>query len=440
MTLLAGLGFAMVAVFMTLIMTRRLSALTALILVPTIFAVLAGFGATLGPMMIAGVRELAPTAVMLLFAILYFGLMIDAGLFAPLVGRITRAVGGDPVRIMLGTVILALVVGLDGDGSTTYMITIAAMLPLFRQLRLDVRMLACLAIMASAVSNLLPWGGPTARAASALRLEPAALFLSMLPAILVAALWVFAVAWIFGRRERARLALEPDGPGLVADPDEALLPEPGREGREARRPKLIWLNLALTLALLGGLVAGVLPLAILFMLAFAVALVINYPDIADQRERLYAHAGNALSVGGLVFAAGVFTGILNGTGIVDAMAGAVTSLIPAAAGPFMAPITAALSVPFTFLISNDAFYFGMLPVLAATGAQYGITPMEMARASLIGQQVHLLSPLVPSTYLLIGMVGIELADHQRFTAKWALAGALILLAACLVIGAFPLAA
>jgi CitMHS family citrate-Mg2+:H+ or citrate-Ca2+:H+ symporter len=437
--MLSGLGFGMVAAFMTLIMTRRLSALAALILVPTTVAVLAGFGPQLGPMMLSGIKDLAPTAVMLLFAILYFGVMIDAGLFEPLVRIIVRTVQGDPLRIMVGTVILALVVGLDGDGSTTYMITIVAMLPLFRRLGLDVRMLACLAIMASGVSNMLPWGGPVARAATALHLDPAGLFLSLLPAILCTAAWVFVVAWLFGRRERRRLATIEIEPVVLVDDDQALLADDGSAAVSVRRPKLIVFNLVLTLALLAGLVLGVLPLPVLFMLGFVIALVVNYPKLADQRERFYAHAGNALSVGGLVFAAGIFTGILGGTGMVEAMANTVTAIIPPAAGPYLAPITALISVPFTFLISNDAFYFGMLPVLAQTAAQYGITPVEMARASLIGQQLHLLSPLVPSTYLLVGMVGIELADLQRFTLRWALAACLVLLVAALAIGAFPLA-
>lgn len=432
--MLTILGFLMVAVFMTLISLGRLSALAALILVPTATGLLAGFGPQLGPMMLAGIRELAPTGVMLVFAILYFGVMIDAGLFEPLVSLIVRAVRGDPVRIMVGTVVLALVVGLDGDGSTTYMITIVAMLPLFRRQGLDLRMLACLAIMASGVSNMLPWGGPTARAAGALRLDPAGLFLSMLPAVLCTMAWVFVVAWWFGRRERRRLGAQAGGASDPAVIDEPMIPE---GGGAARRPGLIWFNLALTIALLVGLVLGVLPLAVLFMLAFALALVVNYPRLEDQRERLYAHAGNALSVGGLVFAAGVFTGILSGAGMVQAMARSVIAIIPPVAGPYMAPITAVLSVPFTFLISNDAFYFGMLPVLAQTGAAFGVTPEEMARASLIGQQVHLLSPLVPSTYLLVSMVGIELGEHQRFTMRWALGAAAVMLLAALAIGAFP---
>ena len=164
---LSLLAFGMVATFMLLIMTKRLSALVALVVVPTAFGLAGGFGAGIGAMMLDGLRQLAPTGVMLLFAILYFGLMIDAGLFDPLTNRIVRLVGDDPLRILVGTALLALLVSLDGDGTTTYLITVSAMLPLYQRLRLDVRKMACVSIMASGVTNLLPWGGPTARVAVA---------------------------------------------------------------------------------------------------------------------------------------------------------------------------------------------------------------------------------------------------------------------------------
>ena len=222
--MLALVGCAMVGTFIVLIMTRRLSALTALVLVPVAFAVAAGFGPQLGPMMLEGVRELAPTGVMLMFAILYFGLMLDAGLFDPVTSWIVRAVRADPLRITIGTAALALLVSLDGDGATTYLITATALLPLYRRLRLDPRILACLLIMASAVMNLLPWGGPTARAASALKLDPAVVFLPLLPAMLANAAWVLAVAVWFGLSERRRLARAALGEG-IADPGAALSPE-----------------------------------------------------------------------------------------------------------------------------------------------------------------------------------------------------------------------
>ncbi len=435
---LSLIAFAMVATFMLLIMTKRVSAIIALILVPTAFALLAGFGAGLGEMMMAGVRDLAPTGVMLVFAILYFGLMIDVGLFDPLIKAIVRIVHGDPVRILVGTAILALAVSLDGDGATTYMITTAAMLPLYRHLRMDVRMLACIVIMSGGVMNILPWGGPTARVISALKLDASSVFVPLILPMVATGLWVVFVAYRFGLHERARLA---GLPKEAIDEDASattILNQDSEAHVEARRPKLIWFNFLLTATLMVALVADVLPLAVLFMLAFAIAMTVNFPSVRDQRERLSAHAGNALAVGGLIFAAGIFTGILSGTKMVDAMAATVTSSIPPALGPYLAPITALLSAPFTFFISNDAFYFGMLPILAEAGAQYGITPAEMGRAALVGQQIHLLSPLVASTYLLVGFVGIELGEHQRFTLKWAIGSFVVFFLISLLLGVFPL--
>jgi CitMHS family citrate-Mg2+:H+ or citrate-Ca2+:H+ symporter len=440
--MLSFLAFAMVATFMTLIMTKRLSAIVALILVPLLFALIAGAVAgvdltDLGAMMMDGVKTLAPTGVMLVFGILFFGLMIDVGLFDPMIAAIVRVVHGDPVRILVGTAVLSLTVSLDGDGTTTYMITTAAMLPLYHRMKLDVRMLACIVIMAGAVMNVLPWGGPTARVMSSLHLDAQELFVPLIPAMAATAAWVILVAYYFGRKERARL-------GRLSAAGIEVLPAGGDpyvvSGSDPSKRKYFWFNLALTIALMTGLMLAVLPLAILFMLAYAIAITVNYPTIAEQRTQLAAHAGNALSVAGLVFAAGVFMGILTGTKMVDAMSATVIAAIPATWGPYMAPITAVLSAPFTFFISNDAFYFGILPILAETGAAYGVSAAEIGRASLVGQQVHLLSPLVPSTYLLVGFVGIDFGEHQRFTLKWAIGSFFVFFVATLLFGIIPLAA
>lgn len=174
--MLTLLAFAMVATFMFLIMTKRLSALIALILVPIAFALIGGFAAGLGPMMLDGIRTLAPTGVMLMFAILYFAIMIDSGLFDPAVRKILRLVKGDPLKVSLGTAALAMIVSLDGDGSTTYMICVAAVLPLYSRLGMSPLVMACLIMLSSGVLNMTPWGGPTARAASALHVDPADIF------------------------------------------------------------------------------------------------------------------------------------------------------------------------------------------------------------------------------------------------------------------------
>jgi CitMHS family citrate-Mg2+:H+ or citrate-Ca2+:H+ symporter len=437
--MLTLLAFAMIVVFMALIMTKRMSVLTALILVPIAFAIIGGFARDIGPMMLEGVRALAPTAVMLLFAILFFSVMIDVGLFEPIVRRVVRLVAGDPVRILVGTSVLTLLISLDGDGSTTYLIVTSALLPLYQRLGLSRLMLASVIMQAGGVMNILPWGGPTARAASALGIDAGEIFVPMIPAMVIGAGWVIFVAYLFGRRERARVgvldAASMARVGELLDDD-----HDGVADVALRRPRLLVFNALLTVTLLVSLIAGLLPLPVLFMVAYAIALVVNYPSMEEQKGRLNAHAGNALAVASVICAAGILTGIMGGTKMIDAMGNSVVAAVPESMGPHLAIVTGLLSVPFTFFLSNDAFYFGVLPILNQAAATYGISAAEMGRASVIGQPVHLLSPLVPSTYLLVGLVGVELGDHQRFTLKWSFVTSLVLLAVGLIIGVIPFAA
>ncbi len=434
--MLTILAYTMVVVFMFLIMTKRLPALVALILVPILFGLIGGFGKELGPMMLTGIKNLAPTGVMLTFAILYFGIMIDAGLFNPLVRTIVRLVHGDPMKIVVGTTVLAMLVSLDGDGATTYMLTVSAMLPLYKRFGISRLVLACVIMLAGGVFNILPWGGPTARTASALGVDPGAVFVPMIPAMVLTIGWVLFVAYVLGTRERRRIgpidvtALEVGAAGTGGTSE-------GVEQNLAR-PKLLWVNLLLTVGLLIMLVLGVLPLPVLFMVAFAIAIMINYPSLNEQKERIAAHAVNVLPVIALIFAAGIFVGILSGTKMVDAIATSVIAVIPDWMGPYLAMVTGLLSIPFTFFISNDAFYFGVVPILAKAGAVYGISAAEIGRASIVGQPVHLLSPLVASTYLLVGLSEIEFGDHQRYTLIWSISASLVMLAAAIVTGVVPL--
>ncbi|SEL85408.1 CitMHS family transporter [Acinetobacter sp. DSM 11652] len=440
--MLTLLGLGMILCFMYLIMSRRMTPLVALTLIPVLFALIAyGLGFfvdslnhiqlnELGEMMLDGVKKLAPTGVMLLFAILYFAIMIDTGLFDPSVKFILRLVKGDPLKVVLGTITLTLIVSLDGDGSTTYMICVAAMLPLYKRLGMSPLIMACLMMLASGIMNLTPWGGPTARAASALHVDPSDVFVPMILPMLFAIGWLYFLGTMYGRMERKRLGImELD----ISHGDNIQI----SSNPEANRAHLRWFNGLLTLALMASLVMGILPMPILFMIALCIALVVNYRDIDMQKSLVAHHAGSALNVVGIIFAAGIFTGLLTGTGMVDAMSKELVAIIPDSMGPYLAPITAVLSMPLTFFMSNDAFYYGVLPILSEAAAHYGISPVEMARASIVGQPVHLLSPLVPSTFLLCGLAGIEFGQHQKFTIKWAIITCLVMLASGLIFGMFP---
>ncbi|MGP3976815.1 CitMHS family transporter [Streptomyces sp. 8N114] len=481
--MLTILGFVMIAIFLALIMTKKMSPIAALVLIPALFCVLVGQGAHLGKYVLDGVADLAPTAAMLMFAIIYFGVMIDVGLFDPIVRGILRFCKADPLRIVVGTAVLAAIVSLDGDGSTTFMITVSAMLPLYRRLGMSVVVLTGVAATANGVMNTLPWGGPTARAATALHLDAGDIFVPMIPALAVGLVAVLVLSYALGLRERRRLGtLTFEGAGAdereretetvlvgagggadaaasaggtgrasggagggtgtsagsgsgpeaeaASGPESAVL-DPNRP---TLRPKLYWFNAALTVALLVLLITQLLPIPVLFLLGAAIALTVNFRDMAEQKARIAAHAENVLNVSGMVFAAAVFTGVLTGTGMVEEMARTVVHAIPDALGPHMAVVTGLLSIPFTYLMSNDGFYFGIVPILSEAGAAHGVSSLEIARASLVGQPLHMSSPLVPAVYVLVGMAKVEFGEHTKFTIKWAVLTSLVVLGAGLLFG------
>ncbi|MFF7523797.1 CitMHS family transporter [Streptomyces pseudovenezuelae] len=472
--MLTILGFAMIATFLVLIMMKKMSPIAALVLIPALFCVFVGKGAKLGDYVIDGVTSLAPTAAMLMFAIVYFGVMIDVGLFDPVVRGILKFAKADPMRIVVGTAILAAIVSLDGDGSTTFMITVSAMYPLYKRLKMSLVVMTGVAAMANGVMNTLPWGGPTARAATALKLDASDIFVPMIPALAVGLLGVFVLSYVLGMRERKRLGVLTLDQILVeekVEETETVLVGAGGSGtgdskapvatggsgsgtdaeaedeagdaerfqvldpnRATLRPKLYWFNALLTLTLLTSMIMEWLPIPVLFLLGAALALTVNFPHIPDQKARLAAHADNVLNVSGMVFAAAVFTGVLQGTGMVDHMARWMVDVIPEGMGPHMALVTGVLSLPLTYFMSNDGFYFGVLPVLAEAGAAHGVTPLEMARASLVGQPLHMSSPLVPAVYVLVGMAKVEFGDHTRFVVKWAALTCLLILGAGILFG------
>ncbi len=480
--MLIGLGFAMIAVFMYLILSKRLTPVVALILVPIAFGIIAvQVGAAILPKdggvadaIMDAIKDFAPTAALLFFAIIFFGLMIDVGLFDPLIRFILRVVGNSPVRLVLGTAVLAGMVSLDGDGSTTFIITVSALLSIYLKLGMSPVVLTTVACLANGVLNIVPWGGPTVRAATVLKVSPNDLFLPMVPGMIAAMVAVLVLAYLMGRSEKKRLlasgatldtvaeslrvqtatagsgvgggglGILPPRPGGSADaeldyeedhPDmvSALDPE-----RKTLRPKLIWFNFGLTVALLVMLGMDIFPLALLFMIAAAVALLVNFPNHHDQSERIKAHASSIVAVVSMVFAAAVLVGVLEGTGMVTAMANAIVDVVPSGLGPWFAVITGVLSMPFTFFMSNDAFYFGVLPILSEAASHYGITPVEMARASITGQPVHLTSPLVPAMLLLISLARVDLADFHKKIIWRAVVCSLVMLGVALAIGVVPI--
>lgn len=427
--MLATLGFLTLGTFMTLILRKWATALVAIVVTPVVFVLFTGQGGRLGDMIASGIGTVAPTAVLLLFAVLYFGVMMDARLFEPVSRAIIRISGGDPVKICVGTAVLACLVALDGDGTTSYMIICGAFLPIYRRLGIDPLILATVSTMAlGTVSGTTPWGGAATRAISVLNLDAGEYFVHMIGPMILSCLMVCALAYLMGRRARRRL-----DPEVVTTAGIEIVSEIRASSSDVTWRT--WVNAALTAALLLCLVLGVADLMVLFIAGFIIALLINHPRPSTQGDVIARHASNAVPVVMLVLGAGVFTGILTESGMTSAMADTLIGGIPESLGGIIPIVAALIGIPLSFFMANDAYFFGILPVLAESAAEYGIGAEDMARASVIGQMAHSIGPASAPLWALLGLVGVSLGDFQRFAWKWVLVGSVAYLGFALLTGA-----
>ena len=455
--LLTVFAYAMMVVFMYVIMKKKMSPFTALVLIPLAFALVAVLtgvvqDVNIGTLVRQGlfgndskdkltkINGTAETGVMLLFAILYFSLMLDSGLFDPITNKMIRYAKGDPMKVLVATAIVAAAVSMNGDGTTTTLICCSAFVPIYKKLDMKLMNLGVLVILQNTIMNLLPWGGPTARAMSVLGVE-ADILGYLAPGMVLSILYViFFVARGMGKKERARLGIkeltdaELDELTTISDPEVLAI----------RRPQNFWINAIMTLVLIGWLVAGsfidaieVKPV-VLFLIGTGLAMMINYPDLKTQSKRIGENAGDAVQVVLLVFGAGVFMGLFQGTGMAKALTDSIVHIIPQQLAGFWSLIIALISVPGTFFLTNDGFYYGVLIPFAEIGRQYGFTDMQMALASLMGQAFHLLSPLVAFIYLLLRLTGLDMGEWQRESAKYAAVVFVIFVVTIVLMGHMPL--
>ena len=432
--MLAVLGFLTILILLFVIARKLMTPLSALIAIPVVSALVAGFGAKTAAFMLHGVQGVAGVAGMFIFAIVYFGIMTDAGMLDPIIDWILRTVGSNPARIVMGTSLLALLVHLDGSGAVTFLVTIPVMLPLYERLGMDKRVLACAASLSAGV-NFLPWTGPMIRSSASLHLAATSIFNPLIPVQLAGLVFVFGTAWWMGTREGKRLGLtraEGEGVGVTRELNDAQ--------RTLRRSGRVGINLGLTLLLIAGMIAAKLDPVAVFMVGVVLALQINYPSLKMQHERIDAHSQAALMMAGIILAAGAFTGIMKDSGMLDAMAKSLVAFAPAGAARHLPVALGLAGMPLSVLFDPDSFYFGVLPVLAKTAGQFGIQPVQMAQAAVLGMHTtgFPVSPLTPAPFLLVGLAGLEFREHQKFTFPFLLGASVVMTVAALAIQIFPL--
>ncbi|WP_349671252.1 citrate:proton symporter [Lacrimispora sp.] len=438
-TMLALLGFATIIMIIVLLLRNVTVPALAFIGVSCVSALILVLTGTftvkeVGDFIKAGVADVHSTAALFIFSVLFFGIMTDAGMFDSIINALMKKVGHNVVGVAFMTCIIAIIGHLDGGGASTFLITIPAMLPIYKKLKMRPTTLLLICVTAMGVMNLLPWGGPTMRAASVLGIEANVLWMRILPMQAVGIVIALFTAFFWGVMEKKR------GAGIDSTlemEDFDMLEESASTSElgDLARPKLLFFNIGLTLLVIYCLVFLKVPSYLTFMVGCVIALLVNYPGAKLQNKIIKSHSGPALMMASTILAAGVFLGVLEQSEIMNHMANILASFIPQSMGHFMPLIIGVLSVPLTMLFCTDSYFYGLLPVLISVGNSFGVDPVHTAIAMVVCRNcATFISPVVPATFLGVGLAGVEIKDHIKNSFLWIWGVSLVCLIAGVVLG------
>ena len=437
-TILALLGFATVIAVIVLLLRNVTVPALAFVSVSTITAaILVATGAfTLDEMadfIKEGVKGVHGTAILFIFSVMFFGVMTDAGMFDKIIGALMKKVGNNVIGVTLMTCLIAIIGHLDGGGASTFLITIPAMLPVYKRLHMRRETLLLICVTSMGVMNLLPWGGPTMRAASVLGVESNDLWSQIVPMQVVGLVLDVGTAIFWGFQEKKRIAKL--GDAAVEDASKYDDSDSEEKNNELARPKNFIFNVILTLAVIIVLVMDIFPSYYVFMVGCALGILVNYRGKKLQNSIIKSHAASGLTMASTIMCAGVFLGVLSKSGIMEKMAIMMASVIPASMGKFLPVIIGILSVPLALLFDTDSYFYGLLPVLISVGNQFGVNPAHIAIAMVVCRNcATFISPVAPATYLGIGLAGVEIKDHIKYCFGWQWGVSLICLVAGLILG------
>ena len=434
----ATIGFIMVIAIVALLLKGKMSPIVVLIMIPTIAALIMGYGiGEVGGFIKEGVSKTTSNAILFIFSVVFFGVMSDVGVFDIIVNFLVKKAGANVVSITVATAVIAIIAHLDGSTATTVLISIPSMWPIYKRMKIRPQVLLCIVASAMGVMNLLPWGGPTARTATVLGMDATELWHMLIPIQILGCVVTILLAAVLGTLEKRR------GAGLTGEASDTGILEAAasddQKGQELKRPKLLWINILLTVGLIAALMLNITTSYVLFMLFLSAALIINFPSLKEQDKRIKAHAPTALIISATMLASGAMVGIMNGTNMLDAMANAIISILPEALGRYIHIVFGILGMPLGMVVGTDAYFYGIMPLIIEVGTKFGVSGLNTAIAMMIGKNVVLMiSPLVPATYLAIGLVDMELKDHIRFCFKWLFAVTMVMLAGGLLMGVVQL--
>ncbi|MCS3609552.1 SLC13 family permease [Erwinia rhapontici] len=432
MSLMLITGIVMFVILTWCLLKNKFPPSVLFIILPTVAALVCGFGfKELGEYVASGLKSVVGTATLVAFSAMFFTLMKEAGVFDVIVRFILRFVTQSTFSVLLATLVIASVCSLDGNAYATLLVTIPALLPLYEKMNISRKTLLMLVTVGVGVTGITPWGGSLNRAIAVTHLDILDVYYKLIPLQVVLFVLGVILCWYMARVENK------SGSGISKEAF-LVMREEMLTSKGDHNPWLLRANFVLVIATIVILVSGLVAGNFLFMIAFSLAVMINYPDAKKAQQKIKDYALTIFPVIVIFLTIGVFVGILQNTGIIKELVNELAAVLPSSLGPYLYIILAAFSVPIVILIGSDAFYFALLPLAVGLGQSFDVSPLHVTIAMLITEQIGLLlSPVIPATHLGLGLLNLQVGEHIRHSIVKIWIMSVCALLAAVVLGIIP---
>lgn len=342
-------------------------------------------------------------------AVLFFGILQEAGVFDAIIKFIINHLGNNVLGTLLITAVIGMATQLSGSGATCALCTIPTVRPLYEKQNIRREALLLIETLASGVICLMPWAPGINEVSAYVDLDVYDVFLRIRPLVIFSILAVFALCFIVAAFEKK------NGAGMTDEEFQKV---------KAEINKPLEFKMGKTMAIVDGLAAlfiiicllgGWLKSNVAFALGFVVLLFLNYRTAKDKGEYLKMKAGMCFNLAFTMLGVACIVGINNGAGGLSDLSNLIANSGFSVIIPHLPFILCLLSMPLSITISGSKNSV-VVPAVVAMVAGYGMGALDVMPAvfacGVISANLNLYNA---SPYLALGLAGVEMKDHLKYS-------------------------
>ena len=380
-----------------------------------------------------GFGQVGGSVFLMVFAVAYFGILHEAGVFKVLVRGIMRLLGTNVTAVMIVTNLLSIGTQLDGSGATTCLCTLPPMRPVAEKFKIRPEAILLIFTFGSGSMLLLPWMPGFEQCMAYVGSDAYTGFrLAIVPFIVVTVL-SFVACIIVAMVEKKR------GAGITKEQFELLRQEINESTKvEGGRKGVMIFDAVFTVILIVTMLAGWTNANVCFGIGLLIMLVVNFRTKEERDAYIAKQARTIANISITMFGLAAFLGVVDATGAMNDLAVFLTSGMSEGALRHLPLITCILGLPLEIFIGNASSAI-IIPAVAGLVAPLGIDSASYMAAYFASITCSINLCLFCATpYLAMELSGVQIKPWIKYAVLPCFIHSIIMALTCVACGLIPL--